>query len=73
MLKRKISMKHNSKIRDMLVGWNSKCHPIFGVVSLTPKDWPCNCVNTPDPGAASIAAFTSPMKIEKKKPHTQKI
>lgn len=63
-------MKHNNKIRGMLVGWKSKGHPIFGVVSLPPKDWPCNCINTPDPGAASTAASTSPMRTEKNKTRT---
>lgn len=78
MLKRKtVSMKHNSKIRGTLVGkvevcyWKSKGHPIFGVVSLPPKDWPCNCINTPAPGAASTAASTSPIRIERKHTHTE--
>ena len=31
--------------------------------------WPCNCINTPAPGAASTAASTSP--IRKEKTHTQ--
>lgn len=51
----------------MLVGWKSNGDPIFGVVNLPPKDWPCKCINTPDPGAASTAASTSPIQIEKQK------
>lgn len=47
--------------------------PIFGVVSLTPKDWPCNCINTPASGAAATAAFTSPIRIGKKHTHRTKM
>lgn len=54
----------------MLVGRKFKGHPVFGVVNLPPKDWPCNCINTPDPGAASTAASTSPIRIEKNKTKT---
>lgn len=55
----------------MLVGRKFKGHPVFAVVNLPPKDWPCNCINTPDPGAASTAASTSPIRIEKtKQKHT---
>lgn len=57
----------------MLAGRKFKGHPDFGVVNLPPKDWPCNCINTPDPGAASTAASTSPIRTENKtkQKHTQ--
>lgn len=48
----------------MLVGSKSKGHANSEAVSLPLGDWPCNCVHTPAPGAASTAALTSPMRTK---------
>lgn len=66
-------MKHNRQNQICQSVESPKGHPIFGVVSLPPKDWPCNCVNTPGSGAASTAASTSPIRIKhnKTKTHTE--